>query len=174
MSSTTEIISTTAAVFALIIAALSALAAFRSADSARSAQRSADEVARRLQLFNVSRTATDALLELQRVLSRAEQALIAYDTLGVFSGSYKNSGNEECKAKVQARVQRARDIAEYATLFVDSGSKLEQAPSDEIDRVQLKVSASHREITAIREELDRDVASTEAQNAQYRDRALSR
>lgn len=174
MSSTTDIISVTAAVAGLVVAALSALAAFRSADSARSAQRSADETARRLQLFNISRAATDVLLELEHVVARSEQALIAYDTLGIFSGSYKNSGIEEHKSKIQARLQRARDIATHTALFVDSGAKLAEAPPDELDRVYLRVSVAHREITAIRKELDREVASTEAQNAQYRDRSLSR
>jgi hypothetical protein len=153
---------------------LSALWAFRSADSARAAQRSADEAARRNALLTIARTAADVLAELQRVESRSKEATRGYDTLLVFSGSYEHTGIDEAKTKVSSLQARAQERAEYAKLWTDPGAKLRDTPPEEIDRVQLKLTAILSEIAAVREELDRTVASVEAQNAPYRQRALSK
>ena len=174
MSVDSEVISATAAVISLVVSALATGAAFRSADSARSAQRSADEAAQRLGLFNISRTASDVLVELQRIQGRAQQAKSAYQTLAVFSGSYQNSGIEQSKTEVDAQFKRAHELAEYARLFTDGGPKLLSAPPEEFDRVLLRLTATLSEITALREELDRTIASVEAQNSQYRERVVSR
>ena len=153
---------------------LSALAAFRSADSSRAAQRSAEEAARRNALLTVARTAADVLAELQRVKSRSQQAKIGYDTLRAFSGSYEHTGIEEAKTKVSSLQARAQEPAGYAKLWADPGAKLRDTPPEETDRVQLKLSAYLSDIAAVREELDLTVASVEAQNAPYRQRALSK
>ena len=48
---------------------------------------------------------------------------------------------------------RAQELAKYAKLFVDPGAKLRDTPPEEIDRVQLKLSATLSEIAAVHEEL---------------------
>lgn len=174
MNIETEIISATTAVISLVVGALATLAASRSADSARAAQRFSEQAAKRLQLFAVAHTASDTLVEHQRVRARVEQAAIAYDTLGAFSRSYQNAGIEECKKNAAANADRARVLAEYAELFADGAQKLSEAPSEELDRVQVKLAAALSEIRALREELDREVATVDARNAQHRERALSR
>lgn len=174
MSDTTEVVSAAAAVIGLVVGALSTLAAFRAADSARSAQRAADEAAHRVDLFTISRTASDVLVELQRIVVRSQDAKGAYQTLAVFSGSYQNSGIEQAKSNVETQSRRAHELAEQARLFIDGDSKLRGAPPEEIDRVQLRLAANLSEIVAIREELERTLASAEATNAQYRAKAISR
>lgn len=169
-----EAFSATAAALSLIVAALSALAAFRSADSALAAQRFAEDAARRGALLSAARTAAEVLVEVQRIKSTAQQVNIAYDTLAVFSGSYQNSGIEQSKAKVAVLAAQAEKLGEHAHLFSEAGAKLRNAPPEEIDRVQLKLSAGQAEVVALREELEREAASIEAQNAQYRQKALSR
>jgi len=114
------------------------------------------------------------LVEAQRIRSAAQQLSIAYDTLSVFSGSYQNSGIEQSKVKVAALAAQAEEVGKYANLFSDAGAKLRQAPPEEVDRIQLKLSADRAEVITLREELEREAASIEAQNAQYRQRALSR
>ena len=125
-------------------------------------------------MLTVARTAADVLAELQRVESRSQQAKIGYDTLRAFSGSYGSSGIEESKIKVSSLQARAQELAEYAKLFLDPGAKLRDSPPEETDRVQVKLSVTLSEIAAVREELDRTAATVEAQNAQYRQRALSK
>ena len=169
-----EIMASTTAVLGLVIAALSALAAFRSAQSARAAQRWAEESAHMTATLTASRTAAEVLVELQRIKSLAGQAALAYRTLAVFSGSYQNSGIQEAEAKVSEMVNQAEELGKHARLFEDTANKLAAVPPDEVARVQLRLSSSQAQVVALRIELEQIVASVEAQNAQYRERALRR
>jgi hypothetical protein len=171
---TAELVSAAAAVLSAAASVFSIRAAFRSADSAHAAQRSADEVARRNALLTVARTAADVLAEFQRVESRSKEATRGYDTLGAFSCSYEHTGINEAKTNVASLQARAQELAEYAKLWTDPAAKLRDTPPEEIDRVQLKLSAQLSEITAVREELDRTVTSVEAQKAPFVQRALSK
>jgi hypothetical protein len=153
---------------------LSALATFRSADSARAAHRSTEETAQRVALLTAANAANEVLAELQRVTARAAELHTACVTLDAFSGSYENSGIKQVKAEVAERAKRAAEISEHARLFVNGRSRLQDAPPADIDRVQVRLSSALLEVRAIREELDRKHASIEAQNAQFRERALKR
>jgi hypothetical protein len=168
----TEALAATAAILGLVIAALSALAAFRSAASARSAQRWAEEAARNGALFAVARTAAEILVDLRRIKSSAEYSALAHSTLGVFSGSYQNSGIQQSENKVAKLVEQAEELATPARLFSDTAAKLSQFPQEEITRVHLNLCASQGQVAALREELERTVASIEAENTQHRERAL--
>lgn len=168
----TEAVAAITAVLGLVIAALSALAAFCSAASARRAQRWAEEAARNGALFAAARTAAEILVDLQRIKAAAERSALAHGTLSVFSGSYQNTGIQQSEGKVAQLLAQAEERATYARLFSDVAAKLAQSPQDEITRVQLNLCASQGQVAALREELERTVASIEAQNTQNRERAL--
>ena len=169
-----ETVASIAAILGLVIAALSALAAFRSAQSARTAQRWAEESAHTAATLSASRTAAEILVEIQRINSLAEQAILAYRTLEVFSGSFQNSGIQEAQAKVRNLVSRAEELGANARLFSDTATKLEAVPLQEVARVQLRLSSSQAQVVALRGELEEILASVEARNTQYRERAISR
>lgn len=174
MTINTDIIAASAAVIGLVVSALSALAAFRSADSARSAQASAERADRRLRIFDISRTSADTRIELLRVEARAEQAQIGYDTLGVFSGSFENSGIEESKVRVARKRKLAEEHLARVSKFSDANSKLADATDQELDRICLIVTTCCAEVRALREELDGEVARIDGQTAPYRNRRISR
>ena len=167
----TEVVAATAAILGLVIAALSALAASRSAASARSAQRWAEDAARNAALFAAARTAAEILGDLQRIKSSAEHSALAHSTMGVFSGSYQNSGIQQSGSKVAKLVGQAEELTTYAHLFCDTTTKLGLSSQEEITRVHLNLCASQGQVAALREEIERTVASIEAQNRQYRERA---
>lgn len=169
-----EIVASITAILGLVIAALSALAAFRSADSARTAQRWAEEAAHTAATLNASRTAAEILVEIQRIKGLADQAILAYRTLEVFSGSFQNSAIQEAQANASKLASRAEQLGANAHLFSETATKLEAVPLREVARIQLGLSSSQAEVVALRGELERILASVEAQNAQYRERALSR
>ena len=171
---TAETVASITAVLGLVIAALSALAAFRSASSARSAQRWAEDSAHTAAALSASRTAAEVLVEIQRIKSLPDQAVLACRTLEVFSGSFQNSGIQEAQAKVRGLASRAEELGANARLFTDTAAKLKAAPLQELARVQLQLSSSQAQVVAVRGELEQILASVEAQNAQYRERALSR
>ena len=168
-----EAFSATAAVIGLIVSALSALAAFRSADSARKAQRSADAAIRNTTLVSAGFVAAETLSDLRRVESLAEHSRVAYQTLGIFSGSLNNSGIQHAAEHVAKLLVQAGEHADYARLFMETPSKLAEIPAEDFPRVQLNLNTRRSQISALREELERIISSTEAQNAQYRERVLS-
>lgn len=171
---TAEILGLTIAVLGLVVAVLSALAAFRSAGSARSAQRWAQESAHVAATLAASTKAAEVLVEVQRIKSLASQAAIAYKTLEVFSGSFQNSGIQEAASKVQDLAQQAEAAAAPARTFGDAASKLAKAALSDVARVQVTLSSAYAQVSAWRVELEQTVASVEAQNLQYRQRALQK
>lgn len=175
---TAETIASITAVLGLVITAFAALAAFRSAGSAQSAQRWAEDSALTAAALNASRTAAEVLVEIQRIKSLSDQAVLAYRTLEVFSGSFQNSGIQEAQAKVRGLASRAEELGANARLFTDTATKLKAVPPQEqvqeLARVQLQLSSSQAQVVAVRVELEQMLASVEAQNAQYREKVISR
>ena len=162
------------AAFGLIVASLSALAAFRFAGSAQSAQQWAKESAHTAATLAASKTAAEVLVEVQRIKSLAGQAKTAYQTLEVFSGSYQNSGVQQAISNALSLAERADATATSARTFGDAASTLSDAGLGEVARVQLSLTAAHAQITAWRVELEQSVAFVEAQNLQHRQRALQK
>ena len=171
---TPELLGLSVAALGLVVAGLSALAAFRSAGSAQSAQQWAQESAHTAATLAASKTAAEVLVEVQRIKSLAGQAKTAYQTLEVFSGSYQNSGVQQGISDALSLAEQADATAAPARTFGDAASKLSVAGLGEVARVQLSLAAAHAQITAWRVELEQTVASLDAQNLQYRQRALQR
>ena len=168
---TAETVASITAILGLVVAAL---AAFRSAGSARAAQRWAEESAHTTATLAASTTAAEVLVEVQRVKSLASQAAMAYQTLEVFSGSYQNSGIREAISKANDLAQKAEAAAAPARIFGDAANKLSKVALSEVARVQITLTSAHAQVSAWRVELEQTVASVEAQNLQYHQRALQR
>lgn len=171
---TPELLGLSVAALGLVVAGLSALAAFRSGGSAQSAQQWAQESAHTAATLAASKTAAEILVEVQRIKSLAGQAKTAYQTLEVFSGSYQNSGVQQGISDALSLAEQAEATAAPARTFGDAASKLSVAGLGEVARVQLSLTAAHAQITAWRVELEQTVASVDARNLQYHQRALQR
>jgi hypothetical protein len=169
MASNAELVSAAAAVVSAIGGAFAAWAAYRSADSARASQRAAEEAERRASLRQVAATCSEIITEAKRVETRGNQTKLAYNTLAAFSGSLGNSAISIRLNEVDAKVQRSSELATHAKLFVDGASALGQAPSDELDRVELRESSALVEVRAVREELELELSDLQAQIAQRRE-----
>lgn len=79
-----------------------AIAAFRSAGSARDAERSVEEISRRTALREVSAVASNVLLEAERVRVRSVELDTHYQAASVFSGSADHSGYRELRDNAAA------------------------------------------------------------------------
>jgi hypothetical protein len=88
--------------------------------------------------------------------------------------SHNNSGMLEATENVAKLLAQAAEYADYARLFMETPNKLAEIPSEDLPRVQFNLSIRSSQVSALREELERTLFSTEAQNAQYRERVLSR
>jgi hypothetical protein len=169
MASNAEIVSAAAAVVSAVGGAFAAWAAYRSADSARASQRAAEEAERRARLRQLAATCSEVITEANRVETRGNQTRLAYNTLAAFSGSLGNSAVAIRLSGVDTKVQRSSELATHARLFVDGASALSQAPSDELDRVQLRESSALVEVRALREELELEPSDLQSQIAQRRE-----
>jgi hypothetical protein len=168
MASTVEIFSSAAAVASAVGGAFAAWAAFRSAKSAQVAQDSAERSERRVVLREVASIATEILVEVHRVSARGSELRLIYRSLATMSGMSTSSSLDVSLAAVDEKVSRAIVQSQHAELFANGATNLQHAPPDEIDRVQLRLSASLTSIRATLQDLDREYAIVEGQSAERR------
>lgn len=163
-----EFISVAASVFGLVVGILSALAAFRSADSARKAQLSADAAIRNNAVVIAGKVAAEILADFRRIQWLAECSRIEYKTLEVLCGSTNNAGIEQAVKHVATLLEHATDHANYAQLFLDTPSKLIEIDSEDLTRVQVHLNSRRSQLSALVDELERDLTSTGIKNMEYR------
>jgi hypothetical protein len=168
MATTVEVLSVSAALVSAIGGAFAAWAAFRSAASARLAQESADTSERRVSLRDLTSTARAVVIEAQRVAVRGGELKREHQSLAIMSGASISSSLDLSLAAVEAKLTEAKEQAKHAELFASSSSNLEHASSEEIDRVQLRLSDSLKKAQATLEDFDREHGIIERQCAARR------
>lgn len=167
-----EVTSAIAAVISAIGTVFATWAAFRSAGSAQLAQKAAAEAERRSDLRQLCITAGEVLVEFRRVESRAVDAKQAYTTLFTFSGNSSGSRRNIYISAIEEKSKTATQLQNHAQLFISPPKNLGTAPLDEIDRIQTKLSNSLTEMRALRQDLEREHASVESQNAVYQEKVI--
>lgn len=168
---TPEIVSAAAAVVSAVGGAFAALAAFRSAESARVAQQAAAAVEHRAALRQIGTTATEVLIEVERIASRGNDLKIAYQTLFTFAGRSGGS-RKNLDSAVDEKLKHASELGDYAKLFTTAAEKLDGTPPEETDRIQVRLSNTLTEIRALREDLEHELSGVEGQSVTYRDKAI--
>lgn len=169
---TPEVVSAAAAVVSAIGGAFAAFAAFRSAKSARVALKAAAAAEHRAALRQIGTTATEVLIEAERVAARGSGLKIAYRTLFTFAGQFGGSRQNLYDSAIDEKLKHASELGDYAKLFTTAAEKLEGTPPEEADRVQARLSSTLTEIRAFREDLERELAGVEAESATYRDKVI--
>ena len=170
--STQEVISSAAAVLSAVGGAFAAFAAFRSAESARISQQAAAAAEQRAALRQIGTTATEVLIEAERIASRGCDLKIAYRTLFTFAGQSNGSRQKIYDAAADEKLKHASKLADYAKLFTAAAEKLDGTPPEETDRVQVRLSNALMKIRALREDLERELSCVEGQSATYRDKVI--
>lgn len=169
---TPEVISAAAAIVSAVGGAFAAFAAFRSAESARVAQQSAAAAEHRAALRQIGVTATEALIEAERIASRSNDLKIAYRSLSIFAGQVGGSREALYVSAIDEKLKHASGLSGYAKLFASNTGKLDNAPPEETDRVQVRLSNTLTEIRALREDIERELSGVEGQSATYRDKLI--
>lgn len=162
-----------AALVSAVGGAAAAVAAFRSAGSATAALRAAREAEKRANLREIASTAAALAVEVERVQLRTNDLLIEYRDAEIFSGSREHTGFKELRDQVNASASKATDLGSSAAPFLEGAKSLRDAPLDEIDRVQLRLSQALVNVRAIREELQGKHASVSKENFAQRERRLN-
>jgi hypothetical protein len=163
-----EIASAVAAVVSAIGGAFAAVAAFRSAASARDATRQAEESERRALLREVSTAAASIQAVVLGVSSRGQELLLEYRSAEVFSGSADHSALPKLRESTENLIEKARSFVEDAQLFSGGAKSLSDAPVEEVERVRTRLTENLTLVQVIREELDRKYLDMASKNMQHR------
>lgn len=169
-----EIASAVAAVISAVGGAFAAVGAMRSASSARHAQEAMERSEKRAALRELVVSGNELQVELQRVVSRATELRTAYRSLFVFSGSSNHSSEKLLLSALEEKVGSAQKSAESVAQLSTDVTVLYDAALDDINKRHAQVEQSLFLVRSVREDIEREHSSTEAQCAAYRDRALQR
>ena len=97
-------------------------------------------------------------------ISKLEQDLrSAYSTAAVLSGSYQNSGIEEMTARAANRAAQALPVRKNAEPFL-SETAIRDAPSEELDRLLVRLAGDAQRLQATREDLESELADLRRRN----------
>jgi hypothetical protein len=163
-----EVASAIAAVVSAVGGAFAAVAAFRSAATARDATRQAEETERRALLREVSTAAASIQAAVLGVSSRGQELLLEYRSAEVFSGSADHSALRQLRESTENLIEKARSFVEDAQLFSGGAKSLSDAPIEELERVRTRLMETLGLVQVIREELDRKYLDMAARNLQHR------
>lgn len=166
------LISSVAAVVSALGGAFAAVAAFKSAASANDAHEAAQISEKRAALRQLMVTASEVLVEARRAESRAAQLKLSYRTLFVFGGSSGGSRENLYISEIDKKLAELTNLSESAKPFVSDQDVLINGPLDEISSREMKIAQTLIQARAIREDLEREQASIEAQCMMYRDKVI--
>lgn len=169
MTNITDWLSLAAALVSAVGGAFAARAAFLSARSAREAQQAADAAERRASLRDIATAAAAVLVEEKRVSVLVDQVKQTHRALSTLSGASRSSRLDLYVDAAEQKRTEAGSLAEDAKLFAEGAKSLEGVPPEEIDRIQLRQTNSLKKVQTLREDLEREHDSVEAQCAQIRD-----
>ena len=158
-----ESIAVLAAVASAIAGVFSAVAAARSAAAARETQQAAADAERRVLFRLLSASAAEVDAEHRLAEACASDLLSGYQTLEARSGSIGNSGIAERVVKVRERILAVKGDVEHALTFLYGALVLQQAPTEEVERVNIRVSTTLSRLRSLREAFNRESASLEPQ-----------
>lgn len=172
MADPSVVISSVAAVISAFGGAFAAVAAFKSAASARDAHEAAQNSEKRTMLRQLMVTAGEVLVEAKQSESRAAQLKLSYRTLFGFGGSSSSSREQLYLSEIDKKLAELTKLSETATPFVSDQDVLMSGPLDEISKREMKIAQTLVKVRAIREDLEREHASVEAQCMTYRDKVI--
>lgn len=172
MSDPAAVISAIAAVVSVVGGGFAAVAAFRSAGSARDAREDAQVSEKRTALRQLTVTANEVLVEARRTESRGAELKLAYRTLAAFSGNSSGSREGLYLVETDKKLAEVTKLSEYAKPFAPGQDGLMNGPVDEIGSRETKMAQVLTQVRAIREDLEREHASVEGQCTTYREKAI--
>lgn len=172
MADNAVVISTIAAVVSALGGCFAAVAAFRSAGSARAANEAAQISEKRAALRQLSITAGEVLVEAERTNARGVDLKNAYQTLFTFAGQSGGSRLGMYMGEVDKKLKNVEDLSQKAQPFVSDLESLMNEPSQEINSREIVITQTLTKVRGIREDLEREYSSIEAQNKTYHDKVI--
>lgn len=160
------------AIASAIAAIFAALAAWRSADSARTAQEEGRASERRLLLRQFNVNAEEVRVEAGRINERAFRLKRAYGDLAIFLGASGGSREKVHREAIDAKVTEANGLA--AQTAEAAAKPAEDVSLDEISSREAQVAGHLTRVRALREEIEGKLTAAEAEIIQHRQRRIGR
>ena len=168
------IVSAAASVISAIGGAAACIAAFRSAGHAQKAFDENQRIEKTFALRQLSITAHQVSVEVERIKWTAQGLKVAYKTLAVFAGAVGGSRQKLMLREVEDKVKAADSIREKASPLVEINASLLNGPLEEISNREILMSQLLVEATALRERIEIELSEIQAQNATYREKAVQK
>lgn len=172
MADSAAVISAIAAVVSAIGGAFAAIAAFRSAGFARAANEAAQIAEKRAALRQLTVTANEIAVEAQRSNAMGVELKSSYRTLFTFANASGGSRLGMYLDQVDKKLKEVEELSEKAKPFVSSPESLMNGPVEEINTREITMAQTLTKVRGIREDLEREHISIEAQNKTYRDKVI--
>lgn len=169
-----EIAAAVAAIVSAFGGAFAAIGAMRSASSARHAQDATERSEKRTALRELVVSGNELKVELQSVVSRATELKISYRTLFAFSGSSHHSSEALLLSTLDEKVSSAQRAVESVAKISTDITTLYDAALDDINKRYTEVQQALFSTHSLREDIEREHSSIEAQCATYREKAIQR
>lgn len=174
MSDPVAIIAAIAAVLSAVGGGIACIAAFRSAKHAKDTFDSAHLAEKRLLLRQLSVTAHEVTVEVDRIKWIAQGLKVSYQTLFTFAGQLGGSREKLYQKEIDTKLQEAETLLQKASPFTTFKDALLNGPLEEISSREIAIAQALVRARYIRENLEEEHRSVEAQNQAHRERALSR
>lgn len=172
MNDPIAIISAIAAVISSIGGGIACVAAFKSAKHAKDAFDAGQLTEKRLLLRQLSVTAHEVSVEVDRIKWIAQGLRISYKTLFSFSGQFNSSGQKLSEEGIDLKLQEAEGLLAKARPFTTFAESLLNGPLEEISSREIAIAQTLVNAKNLRAKLEDENRSIEAQNQSHRERVL--
>jgi len=173
-SNTIAIIGAVTGLLSLVVAALSAATARRSANAAETSARDAHAVEIRGLIRDIVGAAQGVLAEHQRLEAISSRLVNRYQSLFSLAGRSKGGLEVSNIAKVEKKKGEVPDLSEEASRLVENPSLLRGASPEDLAASLAKLHGNVVRLAALRQEFESELASVEEQIRPFREKALGR
>ncbi|WP_148861231.1 hypothetical protein [Marinobacter fonticola] len=167
-----SIISVIASVVSAAGGAIACIAAFKSAGHAKRAFEESQKADKRFALRQLSLTAHQIVVEVDRIKWLAQGLTAAYKALAVFNNATGNSRVPLMTNEVAKKVRVAEQLGEKAKPFVDVKTALLNGPLEEISDREIAMTQYLTEAIALRGKIEIELADIQAKNATHQEIAI--
>lgn len=151
---------------------ISAIAAVLSSYNARKTKVAADEMVHRVEVRQAIVDAKSVVVEFERIKRLGIELCSAYRDLGVFVGASGGSREEMYKKAAAEKVNHAEVICEAAVSAMKSPELLETESAKGLGKRRIEFAVVLVELTALREEIMREIDRLNEQIKPLRERRL--
>jgi hypothetical protein len=161
-------LSTIAAVISAAGGSVACFAAFKSAKHAKDTFDAAQLSEKRQSLRQLSITAHEVIIQIDRINLSAQSLKSAYSELARHSGQLCGSTEKKHITKIENEIEKAKSLTEKAKPFIEFQTHLLNGPIGEISSREVDMTQCLNQAKAILNELNIEFLNISTQNQTYR------